>query len=191
MPKTIRTEELDQAAQVLHAGGVIAYATEAVFGLGCDPQNLQAVKRLLQLKQRPADKGLILIAANETQLYPYLDLPAISSAMWQSVRASWPGPVTWLLPANAQVSTLLRGQHDSLAVRVSAHPQVCALCEAYGGALVSTSANRSQQPPATSVAEVVAGFDSELDLILLGSTAGARKPSEIRDGRTGKIIRAG
>jgi L-threonylcarbamoyladenylate synthase len=183
--------ELEQAVQVLRAGGVIAYATEAVFGVGCDPHNTQAIARLLQLKQRPAHKGLILIAADETQLLPYLDLPSISDAMWTRVRATWPGPVTWLLPATPQVSPLLRGDHATLAVRVSAHPQVRALCEAFAGALVSTSANLSDNPPARDVAEVTAQFDQRLDLILLGQTGGAAKPSEIRDAVTGKIVRAG
>lgn len=187
---TILTEDVGRAALVLRNGGLIGYATEAVFGLGCDPQQQQAVEHLLHLKQRPADKGLILIAARETQLSPYLNLDAISQDMWQQVRASWPGPVTWLLPAAAQVSPLLRGRYETLAVRVSAHPQVRALCEAYGGAIVSTSANRSDQPPARNVDEVMAYFDNELDLVLLGQTAGASNPSEIRDGRTGKIIRA-
>lgn len=188
---TILTADVAQAAHVLHSGGLIAYATEAVFGLGCDPQHQQAVERLLHLKQRPVDKGLILIAARDTQLFPYLNLDEISPDIWQRVRASWPGPVTWLLPAAPQVSRLLRGQHDTLAVRVSAHPQVRALCEAYGGALVSTSANRSDQPPARDVDAVMVYFDAELDLILRGQTTGASNPSEIRDGRTGRIIRAG
>jgi L-threonylcarbamoyladenylate synthase len=188
---TILSAKLEQATQVLHAGGVIAYATEAVFGLGCDPQNPQAIEKLLHLKQRPARKGLILIAANEQQLHPYLALSLIDAAMWQRVRASWPGAVTWLLPAAPQVSPLLRGEHATLAMRVSAHTQVCALCDAFAGALVSTSANRSGQPPARTVDDVATQFGDELDLILIGETAGAAKPSEIRDARTGKIIRAG
>ncbi|MEJ2397856.1 MAG: Sua5/YciO/YrdC/YwlC family protein [Gammaproteobacteria bacterium] len=185
------SEDVDQAAQVLRGGGVIAYATEAVFGLGCDPQNRHAIEKLLQLKRRPAHKGLILIAANERQLHPYLQLAAITPATWAKVRASWPGPVTWLLPAAPQVSSWLRGEHDTLAVRVSAHAQVCALCEAFDGPLVSTSANRSDQAPAKQLDEVIAEFDGEIDLVLVGETGGADKPSEIRDGRTGKIIRAG
>jgi L-threonylcarbamoyladenylate synthase len=183
--------EVEHAAQVLRAGGVIAYATEAVFGLGCDPQNSQAIEKLLQLKQRPAHKGLILIAANEQQLHPYLALSSITDSMWQRVRATWPGPVTWIMPAAQSVSPLLSGEHDTLAVRVSAHPQVRALCLAFDGALVSTSANRNSELPAKSIDEVAAQFDDKLDLILLGQTAGAAKPSEIRDAVTGKIVRAG
>lgn len=188
---TVLSADVGYAAQLIRNGGVIAYATEAVFGLGCDPQNSQAIEKLLRLKQRPAHKGLILIAANEQQLHPYLALPLIDDAMWQRVRASWPGPVTWLMPAAQSVSPLLRGEYDTLAVRVSAHSQVHALCEAFGDALISTSANRSSQPPAKSVDEVAAQFGDELDLILLGQTAGAAKPSEIRDAVTGKIVRAG
>jgi len=188
---TILTADVKQAAQVLKAGGVIAYATEAIFGLGCDPHNPQALQKLLLLKRRPAAKGLILIAGDEQQVHPYLDLAQISDAMWQPVRASWPGPVTWILPANPSVSALLCGEHDSLAVRVSAHPQVQALCHAFAGAVVSTSANLSEQAPAKTVDEVMAQFPGSLDLILIGKTGGADKPSEIRDALTGKIIRAG
>jgi L-threonylcarbamoyladenylate synthase len=188
---TVLSAEIQQAAQVLRAGGVIAYATEAVFGLGCDPQNSQALSKLLHLKQRSPNKGLILIAANEQQLHPYLAHSSITQEMWQQVRATWPGPVTWLLPVAEQVSPLLRGEHDTLAVRVSAHPQVRSLCEAFAGAIVSTSANVSAQPPATNVDEVRTQFDDQLDLILLGQTSGAAKPSEIRDAQTGKILRPG
>jgi len=183
--------DLLQAVEVLRGGGVIAYATEAVFGLGCDPQNNRAIERLLQLKQRPEHKGLILIAADEAQLHPYLDMAAISETMWQRVRASWPGPVSWLLPCAASVSRLLRGEHTTLAVRVTAHPQAAALCRAFGGAVVSTSANISQQPPARNAGEVARQLAGRIDGILSGVTGGATNPSEIRDARTGKILRAG
>lgn len=185
------SDDVSYAARVLHEGGVIAYATEAVFGLGCDPANSASIEKLLDLKQRPASKGLILIAANEDQLHYFLDLGAITTAIWQQVHTTWPGPVTWLLPAARSISTLLRGEHDTIAVRVTAHTQVCALCDAFGGALISTSANRSNQSPARDVEQVRSAFGDELDFILAGQTGGADRPSEIRDGFTGKIIRAG
>lgn len=188
---TIHSADAEQAAQVLRDGGVIAYATEAVFGLGCDPRNEQALQKLLLIKHRAAAKGLILIAADEQQLHPYIELTKMTEVMWKPVRSSWPGPVTWILPANQTVSTLLRGERDSLAVRVTAHAQVRKLCRAFGGAIVSTSANLSNQEPARTVNEVEAQFPSELDLILIGETGGAYKPSEIRDALTGKIIRKG
>ncbi|MBI1424088.1 MAG: threonylcarbamoyl-AMP synthase [Gammaproteobacteria bacterium] len=187
----VASPDVRQAAQVMRDGGVIAYATEAVFGLGCDPQNTRALSKLLQLKQRSPHKGLILIAASEQQLYTYLEMAKINDLMWRRARATWPGPVTWLLPVPVSVSSLLRGEHNTLAVRVSAHPQVRELCDAFGGAIVSTSANVSTQPPAKNVDDVMAQFDDQLDFILLGETSGATRPSEIRDAITGQVIRAG
>ena len=188
---TVLSSNVQQAAQVMRDGGVVAYATEAVFGLGCDPQNSAALTKLLQLKHRSPNKGLILIAASEQQLYTFLAMTEIDDKMWQRVRARWPGPVTWLLPVAKSVSTLLRGEHNTLAVRVSAHPQVRELCDTFGGAIVSTSANVSTQSPAKNVNEVTEQFEDQLDLILLGETSGATRPSEICDAVTGQIIRAG
>lgn len=186
---TLHSHDIDSIVSVLRRGGVIAYPTEAVYGLGCNPLQAESITKLLALKQRPADKGLILIAASEQQLHPYLDLDQISEPMWQAVRASWPGHVTWLLPASDSVSCLLRGEHTTLAVRVSAHPLVQALCSAFGGPLVSTSANLAGQPPARTADEVVQQFNDKLDAILIGDTGGAVRPSEIRDAMTGKILR--
>ncbi|HEY0719815.1 MAG TPA: Sua5/YciO/YrdC/YwlC family protein, partial [Gammaproteobacteria bacterium] len=140
--------QLREAVRVLHDGGLIAYPTEAVYGLGCDPLNADAVLRLLELKQRPWQKGLILIAAEQTQLEPYL-LP-LDSAMLARVAPTWPGPYTWLLPARDETPWWLRGEHDTLAVRVTAHPVAAALCRAFGGPIISTSANLAGKAPATS-----------------------------------------
>src|SRR5512143_218632 len=131
--------QLREAVRVLHHGGLIAYPTEAVYGLGCDPRNADAVLRLLNLKQRPWQKGLILIAADLAQLDPYL-LP-LDEMMRARVVPTWPGPNTWLLPARVETPHWLRGEHDTLAVRVTAHPVAAALCRAFGGPIVSTSAN--------------------------------------------------
>src|SRR6218665_315978 len=91
---------INEAAIRLKSGGVIAYPTEAVWGLGCDPFDETAVMRLLAIKQRPVDKGLILIAADLAQLQPLLDLPAMPETRLAEVLASWPGPHTWVLPAS-------------------------------------------------------------------------------------------
>lgn len=179
---------LREAARALHGGGVIAYPTEAVYGLGCDPLNPQAVLRLLALKQRPVEKGVILIAADMAQLEPYLD--ELPPALRQKVAASWPGPVTWLLPVPPEVPTWLRGSHDSLAVRVTAHPLAAALCRAWGGAIVSTSANISRRPPARNPLTVQRVFGDSLDYILHGSLGGQARPTEIRDGRSDRVVRA-
>lgn len=176
-----------QVVRALRAGGIIAYPTEAVWGLGCDPLNLDTLHRLLSLKHRPARKGLILIAAHFSDLEPFL--APLSPGSYRRVMESWPGPVTWLLPALSWVPVELRGAHDSLAVRVTAHAETRALCEAFGGALVSTSANRSGHPPARSALRARRYFHRQLAALLPGETGGASAPSEIRDARSGKLIR--
>jgi L-threonylcarbamoyladenylate synthase len=181
--------QIQQAARVVRHGGIVAYPTEAVYGLGCNPLQLETVVRLLALKNRPASKGLILIAASWDQLEPYL-LP-LDVALRKRVDATWPGPVTWLLPARAEVPRVLRGEHDTLAVRITAHPLAAALCRAAGSALVSTSANRAGRPPARTSLQVRAAFGNALDFVLCGPTATRGRPTEIRDGRTGAIVRPG
>jgi L-threonylcarbamoyladenylate synthase len=180
--------QLHQAVRSLQCGGVLAYPTEAVWGLGCDPLKLDSVQRILRLKHRPVHKGLILIAAHFADLEPFL--APLHQSLFNRVMASWPGPVTWLLPAQAWVPSDLRGEHDTLAVRVTAHPLARNLCDAFGGAIVSTSANPAQRPPARNALQVRRYFDGRIDHLLAGATGGAAAPSEIRDGRTGKILRS-
>lgn len=179
---------LRRAVQVLRGGGLVAYPTEAVWGLGCDPLNPDAVHALLALKRRAPDKGLILIAAGEHQLTPYVSLPEAWAA---EVRASWPGPVTWLLPVRPHVPAWLRGRHARLAVRVTDHPRAAALCRAFGGPVVSTSANPSGRPPARSRLAVQRLFGDALDYVLPGELGGRRAPSEIREAGTGRLVRPG
>lgn len=133
------------AVNQVNAGAVIAYPTEAVYGLGCDPLNKQAVLNLLALKKRAVEKGLILIASSISQLEPYLQL---NDDIISRVESSWPGPLTWIIPVQPWVPEWLTGKHSSLAVRVTAHPVAQLLCEALGEPLVSTSANTNANPPA-------------------------------------------
>lgn len=178
---------INEAVQALRNGGVIAYPTESVYGLGCDPANIESIKRLLTLKQRQRDKGLILIASDFSQLAPYL--VDIDERLQQPVLAGWPGPVTWLWPAKSDVSRWLRGQHDTLAVRVSAHPLAAKLCQQFGGALISTSANFTRQDPARSAQQVRELFGNDVDYILDAEVGGMDRPGEIRDILSGGIIR--
>lgn len=180
---------LRRAARVLDEGGVLAYPTEAVFGLGCDPLNPVAVHRLLALKRRPASKGLILIAADLSQLVPFVDLDTLPAARLAEVQGSWPGPHTWLLPTRAGIPSWLTGVHSSIAVRVTAHPLAAALCTLWGGALVSTSANRAGQRPARTALQVRQRLPRGVDLILHGPCGGAARPTSIRDAVTGVAIR--
>ncbi len=178
-----------EAATRVRQGGVVAYPTEAVYGLGCDPRNEPAVRRILALKGRPWDKGLILIAADPDQLTPFV-LP-MDEALAARVGPTWPGPVTWLLPARPETPTWLRGAHETLACRVTAHPVARRLCTLAGTALVSTSANPAGAPPARSAAEVARYFPDGLDAIVEGPVDTDARPTEIRDARTGRVLRPG
>jgi L-threonylcarbamoyladenylate synthase len=181
--------DLDAAVAVLRRGGVIAYPTEGVWGLGCDPFDESAVLRLLALKQRPVDKGLILVAGSLGQLDGLADWDALPPGLRDEVQASWPGPHTWIVPASARVPRWIRGGHEGVAVRVSAHPVVVALCEAFTGALVSTSANLAGDPPPRSRAELTSRIGDAVDLIVAGETSGLAQPTVIRDARNGRQLR--
>jgi len=180
---------IKRAAAILHQGGIVAYPTEGVWGLGCDPNNGEAVMRLLAIKRRDWQKGLIVIAANFEQLAPYIATPP--PKVLKRLRATWPGPVTWLLPARESTAPWLRGTHRTLAVRVTAHPPAAALCRRFGGALVSTSANLAGRPAARSRLQVRRRFGNTVDYIVPGATGGLMRPTEIRDGLSGAVMRAG
>ncbi len=176
-------------AGLLHRGAVIAYPTEAVWGLGCDPFDQAAVLRLLALKQRPVDQGLILVASAVAQFDGLVDWEALASQRRDTVLADWPGPHTWVLPATAGAPRWITGRHDGIALRVSAHPVVSALCDAFGGALVSTSANQAGAPPPRSLAECEPVLLSAVDGIATGETGGRDRPTAIRDARDGTVLR--
>ncbi|OQW95091.1 MAG: tRNA threonylcarbamoyladenosine biosynthesis protein RimN [Beggiatoa sp. IS2] len=176
-----------QAVRCIARGGIIAYPTEAVYGLGCDPTNEQAIEHLLALKRRSWKKGLILIAADEGQLEPFLE--PLTPILRERVFATWPGPVTWLLPAKPMVSKYLRGTSPQLAVRISAHPLVKTLCHQWGGALVSTSANLTGRPATKTTLQVRRVFAHSIDYILPGKVGERQRPSEIRDGLTNQRLR--
>lgn len=182
--------QIDQAIKVLQLGGVIAYPTEAVYGLGCDPKNLSAVKKILEIKERKKEKGLILVAADFDQLKFYLQ--PLEKDIEDKLFASWSDsqrPVTWLVPVKKDVSEYLKGQFDTLAVRVSHHPVVKELCEKFNGAIVSTSANVSTQEAARTSQQVKQIFEDKIDFIVEGETDINAQPSEIRDALSDKIIR--
>lgn len=178
---------IKRAAAILRQGGIVAYPTEGVWGLGCDPDNAEAVLKLLRLKQRPWQKGLILIAADFAQVEAYVN--PLDTKRMAAIHATWPGPVTWLLPARVTTPEWLRGKHKTLAVRVTAHPLAAALCRQFGEAIVSTSANLAGQRATLNHLQVMQRFGKVLDYILPGETGGQRRPSEIRDGVTGRVVR--
>jgi L-threonylcarbamoyladenylate synthase len=189
VPQRFTLADLDAAAALLHGGGVLASPTEAVFGLGCDPHDRVAFERLFALKQRPPTQGVLLIAADFGQVERYIDRASVPQAMLQQVLASWPGPYTWIFPRSTEVPDWVAGNHAGIALRVTAHEPAAALCRAYGGALVSTSANPHGQPPARAAEQVADYFGDALDGVLEAPLGGQRSPTVIRDVLSGAIIR--
>lgn len=175
----------DKAAAILHGGGVIAYPTEGVFGLGCLPNHSTAVERVLRIKQRDAAKGLILIAADALQFDAWVDLPDGLSLP----DADPDKPITWIVPAASDVAAIVRGNHESVAVRISSNAVARSICIAAQSAIISTSANLSGQPVAGDQQELRRQFHSLVDYIVPGDCGPSSGASEIRDLRSGRVIR--
>ncbi len=180
-------ESVARAAAVIRAGGVVAYPTEACFGLGCDPRNTAAIRRILRMKHRPRANGLIVIADCRRRLSPYVESWAV--ACHPQIIASWPGPHTWLLPASRRASRWLRGRHSTLAVRVTAHRAAAKLCQWARTPIVSTSANRAGRQMLRSGDAVLREFGAEIDFLMEGGIGNAAVPSSIRHGATGQVLR--
>ena len=178
-------QEIYAAAQKLSSGGVVAHATEGVWGFAADPNNEQVLLRILGLKQRSADKGLLLLAAHADEFGPALE--RVPADVRHRVRSSWPGHITWVLP-NPGYNDLVTGGRDTVACRVPAHEQARQLAAAFGGPIVSTSLNRSGQAPILSYPDAQAEFGSEVDWVLEGETAGASGPSKILQAN-GQVLR--
>ena len=169
------------AARHLRAGGLVAHATEGVWGLACDPFDSRAVARLLAVKNRDPGKGLILIGAAASFFEPELaTLPAEQRA-W--VESSWPGAVSWLVP-NSRFPWWISGggphRENRVAIRVPGHTQARSICAAFGGPLVSTSANPSGRPSTADVLRVRRWFQSTVDYVVPGRTSARNRPSELR-----------
>ena len=180
-------DTLRAAVEALHNGGVIAYPTESCFGLGCDPECETAVAQIVRLKQRALEQGVLLVASSESQIAAW-----ISTEAWQYIeqpRATWPGPFTWIFPAAPDTPDWITGSRDTIAIRISAHPLVQQLCHAYGGAIVSTSANPHGQPAAISFEQTRHYFPKGIDVLLPGNIGTDARPSQIQDARTGTILR--
>ena len=169
---------------------VVAYPTEAVFGLGCNPNSQSAVENLLVLKQRPMSKGLILIAPSLDFLLPFIDESRLMEEHWQRLTTQYDRPTTWVVPAKTTTPKFLTGDFDSIAVRISQHSAVKRLCEQAGFALTSTSANLTGQPPCHTAQEVKQQFGTDFPVLDM-PVGGAVNPSEIRDIFTNQVFRQG
>lgn len=177
--------QVGEACELLKNGLIIAYPTEAVYGLGCSPFNQHAVLKLLALKQRSWSKGLILLIGDWSQLTPLI--APVSDRLLDAVRATWPGPVTWIFPKSSVIPDWISGQHDGVAIRMSAHPLAHQLC--VDEPVVSTSANITGLEPAIDLLGVREQFPQGIDAALVGDVGGLSQPSAIFDVRTGARLR--
>jgi L-threonylcarbamoyladenylate synthase len=189
MTRVCDTDEdgLACAARALTEGNLVAYPTEGVYGLGCDPRSDRALTHLLALKGRPVAKGFILIADRWEVLAPFVQTDVVPLVVSLPLQ---PAPCTWIFPAAPSCPALLHGEHETVAVRVTAHPVAARLSALFGGAIVSTSANPSGGRAARTASEVRQAFPHGLAVILDGPLGGLTGPTEIRDARDGRVIRA-
>jgi len=176
---------IHRAGRILRSGGIVAYPTEGVFGLGCLPHNADAVIRILSVKHRSPAAGLVLIASRFEQLDGWTELTEPDK-----LKSTLERPVTWIVPASIKVPYWIQGEHHGLAVRITAHPVAAALCDAVDGPLVSTSANIAGSAPARSIFVLRRRFGRLVDCVVPGQCGPATGPSEIRDSRSGEVIRA-
>lgn len=179
---------LSSACDCLQQGKLVAYPTEAVWGIGCDPYNEAAVTKILTIKQRPVDKGLILVAAEIAQISDLVE--DLSEVQLRLLTESWPGPITWLIPDPKNLyPAWIKGSHNSVAIRVSAHPLVKMLCLKFGKPIVSTSANQAGEEEIRTKHVLEAQFADKIDYILDGELGDQSSPSQIKDLVSGKTLR--
>ena len=183
----VSTWHLRSACRALAGGGVIIYPSEGVFGLGCRFDDPDAVMRVLSLKGRGYHKGLIILINSIEQVEGLLDLRRISPEV---LTVSWPGPVTWVIPASPHAPGWLTGGQSGMAVRQSAHPLIQNLTGRIGP-LVSTSANPSGRSPARTLLRARRYFPRGVDYFFPGELGGASGPTEIRDAVSGRVLRKG
>lgn len=183
-------DELNHAVKAIDQGGVIAYPTEAVWGLGCCPWSREAVYRIQNIKSRPIEKGMVLVGVSEEQFEPLL--APLNSENRQRITDTWPGPYTWVIPdPDGWTPEWVRGDLNSVAIRVSDHPVVRYLCASIGTPIVSTSANKAGLPPLLTQQQVEEQFSDAVDFIAPGEIGMYKAPSEIRNIITDELIRAG
>lgn len=176
--------------EALTQGKLIVYPTEAVWGIGCDPANERAVMSLLEAKQRPVEKGLILVAANLSQCLEYFDYEAVPIEKRAEIFSSWPGPITWLLPAKSSTPTWITGGSDVIAIRISAHPTIQRICKTFNKPIISTSANITGTPVCTELNDAQRVFGNKVAFYVDEALGGNTKPSVIQHSITGEIFRS-
>lgn len=163
------------AARIVRNGGIIAYPTDTIYGLGCDPLDARAVDRVNRLKKRPVGKHCILLASNIDQLTPFIELDAQQRATIDAADE----PTSWVIEARDGTPDWLVSEHNTIAVRVTDDDNVTRLCNAVGGAIISTSANPSGSRPAASGIDLHRYFHHSVDMILLAEQPSATRASKL------------
>lgn len=181
--------QINRLGKAVQRGAVFAYPTDTIWGFGCHPLHAPAVHRILQIKQRPVNKGLILLASELSQLRPYLKNNLTNKEI-NRLKSVTDQPTTWLVEANDDCPNWLRGQFPTIAVRLTNHPFVQHLCKTIQAPLVSTSANRSGCPTIRNAIQARRQFGAELDFIVEGFNPGRTKASQIKSLADHQIIRA-
>jgi L-threonylcarbamoyladenylate synthase len=178
------------ACDVLRSGGVVAYPTDTLYGLGVDPRRADAVERLYAAKGRDASVAIPLIAASIEQAR---EVAILGELEMRLARAFWPGPLTLVMPARPVLTAALLAGGSTVAIRVPSHAVARELCRVFGFPLTATSANRSGEQPAASGHEVIASFVSEIDLLLDAGAAPGGPPSTIVEIATSgpRLVRSG
>lgn len=180
-------DPLTHAVNILQQGGIIGYPTEGVYGLGCDPFNPSAISALYALKKRSLNKPFILVASTTDQILELIDLHEITEA--QQIFARWPSAITWVFPLSELGKAKLHTDHTSIAIRVSQHPVIQALCTRWGKPVISTSANEANHPPIKTYDQMVAEFNTLF--VLPGKLGSLLGPTPIFDAKTGDVLRQG
>ena len=178
---------LNRLAQAISSGAVIGYPTDTIWGFGCDPLNYASVARILQIKNRGADKGLILLSSSLEYCLPYIDIePGDRDLLLAPVTR----PTTWLVNASGHCPWWIRGRFPTVAIRICEHPLLRELCGRTESPLVSTSANRAGRATVRNSLQMRRQFADELDCIVTGFATGGASASEIKSLASGKTLRS-
>ena len=177
---------LNRFAHAVSQGAVFGYPTDTIWGFGCHPLIASSVARILQIKNRRADKGLILLSSKLEYCAAYVGL---DYEQLEPVTTATDRPTTWLIPASENCPVWIRGNHPTVAIRISNHPLLDFLCNRLKAPIVSTSANRSSKATVRNALQMRKQFGDELDFIVNGFTTGSNRPSEIKSLLDGTTLR--
>jgi len=180
-------EEYEDISDAIVKGKIIAYPTESVFGIGCDPENEQSINKIIEIKNRGKQKGLIIIADEVKKLSKFIHKDYLDLFIKKSDIES--KPTTWIVPSSKHVLNLVKGEDSSVALRITQHPIASRICKYSNKAIISTSANISSKTPAKNSNEILMQFGEEIDIIVDGRVGDSIKPTQIVDLITNKVIR--